>query len=561
MCYYALKTVLQAAFSAFQDWSSTKVMKSIKNMMPSSTTVIRNGVEMKKPAEELVVGDLVLLTYGTKVPADIRLVEAQELKFDKSMLTGESEAVEGTVESTDERYVESKNMAFMTTLITNGKGKGVVVGTGENTMIGKIAKLTTDTGKTKTSLHIELQRFIIIIGVAAVLMAILCITLWSAWLRVKHPDYIKLPDMMVNTISVIVAFIPEGLPVCVTLSLLIVAKRMAKSRVLVKNLATIETLSCVNVIASDKTGTLTQNKMFVGCASAGIDQIDVEQLSKTEYAKDTMATKQLIAVSALCNNAHYDEEDKCPNSDMRRANGDATDIALLRFSFKNCPVKNMHEQYNELHQIPFNSKNKWMMKVVTPKDGALHQSLFGKQDSKIMLLKGAPDILLKKCSSIIQPDGSEQRLDSATIDKLIAIQNEWCVLGQRVIILCKKEVENEALKSDETKALEEYVNKSNDFVIVGMLGITDPPREGIHDVITKCRRAGIRVFMVTGDYALTAAAIAIQVGIFTNKSYDTVEKLKLKMKNKEEISSVEQLKGEGFKAPSSLLISGNELKN
>ncbi len=155
---------IQAAFTAFQDWSSNKVMKSIKNMLPTEALVIRNGVEKKIPAEELVVGDLCLLSYGTKVPADIRLTVTQDIKFDKSMLTGESEAIEGTVECTDERYVESKNIAYMTTLITNGQGRGIVIETGDQTMMGSIASLTSQTSDKKSTLQKELQRFVFIVA-------------------------------------------------------------------------------------------------------------------------------------------------------------------------------------------------------------------------------------------------------------------------------------------------------------------------------------------------------------------------------------------------------------
>jgi sodium/potassium-transporting ATPase subunit alpha len=201
---------LQAGFSAFQDWSSGKVMKSIKNLLPSSATVIRNGVEHKIQTEEIVVGDLLILSYGNKVAADLRIVESRDLKFDKSLLTGESEAIEGTIECTDERYVESKNIGFMTTLVTNGNGKGIVVATGKNTMIGQISSLTTGAKKQRTSLQKELNRFVFIIGSAAILMAIIVILVWSLWLRTSYPNYISFPSFLVNTISVMIAFIPEG---------------------------------------------------------------------------------------------------------------------------------------------------------------------------------------------------------------------------------------------------------------------------------------------------------------------------------------------------------------
>jgi sodium/potassium-transporting ATPase subunit alpha len=250
--------LLQASFAAFQDWSSSKVMKSIKNLIPSQATVIRNGAEHKIPSEEVVVGDIVVLSYGNKVPADVRIIESHDLKFDKSLLTGESEAIEGTVEWTDELLVASKNVGFMTSLVTNGCGRGVVIGTGQNTMIGQIATLAHGTDQKKTTLQKDILRFVYLISALAIINVIVLVIVWSTYLRVYYPSYIDVPTMLVTCIAVFLAFIPTGLPVAVTLSLLLIARETAKHRILVKNLSVIETLSCVNVIASDKTGTLTR---------------------------------------------------------------------------------------------------------------------------------------------------------------------------------------------------------------------------------------------------------------------------------------------------------------
>ena len=206
-----LVVVLQAGFAAFQDFSSNRVMRSIRSLMPSEATVIRDATERRIGTEWLVPGDLLLLLYGTKVAADVRIVDACDLKFDKSLLTGESEAVEGSVECTDERYIESKNIAFMSTLITNGHGLGVVVATGKRTAIGQISSLTNLTAHKATSLQNELKRFVFIISSAALLMALLVVLVWVFWLRVKHPKYIDLSSFLVNTISVMIAFIPEGI--------------------------------------------------------------------------------------------------------------------------------------------------------------------------------------------------------------------------------------------------------------------------------------------------------------------------------------------------------------
>jgi sodium/potassium-transporting ATPase subunit alpha len=186
-------------------------MKSIKNMMPHSALVIRNGHETKILVDEVVVGDLVCLSYGHKVPADVRLTEAHDLKFDKSMLTGESEAVEGTVECTDDRYVESKNIAYMTSLVTSGHGKGIVVATGNNTFMGKIATLTSSTNVKKSVLQREITRFVLLISVCTFFSMLVLVVVWATWLRVNEPNFIDIPMIMVSTIALIVAYIPSGM--------------------------------------------------------------------------------------------------------------------------------------------------------------------------------------------------------------------------------------------------------------------------------------------------------------------------------------------------------------
>jgi sodium/potassium-transporting ATPase subunit alpha len=350
-------------------------MRSIKSLIPSQATVIRAGVEHTIPAEDVVIGDVVLLSYGNKVPADVRIIESHDLKFDKSLLTGESESVDGCVECTDENYLESKNIAFMTTLITNGQGKGVVICTGQSTMIGKIASLTNHTNQKESSLQTEIRRFVIFISMLAITTVVILLIFWGAYIRKHYASYIDVPTMMVNCIAVMVAFIPTGLPVAVTLSLLLIARKMAKCRVLVKNLSVIETLSCVNVIASDKTGTLTQNKMFVSNIAAGrenfVEVKEDEVPAETAKARktglslgSTVAFRDLVVMTKLCNNSHFveDEENMRRPINQRAATGDATDTALLKFATQHLEPSDL-ENYVETMTIPFNSRNKWMMKT------------------------------------------------------------------------------------------------------------------------------------------------------------------------------------------------------
>ena len=321
------------------------------------------------------------------------------------------------------------------------------------------------------------------------------------------------------------------MPVAVTLSLLLVAKKMAKNRILVKNLTTIETLSCVNVIASDKTGTLTQNKMFVSSVLTG----KLEILLNTNYERETPAFKKYVLFTALCNDASFiDEECETPTAKapicQRKAKGDATDIALLKFAAEHTEsVDKLRSSYTVLLDIPFNSRNKWMMKSVQLKEPTEDADL-----SSIALLKGAPEKLLMKCSNILQTDGTETQLDDLMKSSIIKVQNDWCMLGQRVLLLCQKKLsqsETTQLCQESTPNVEKYINESTDFCLVGMVGIIDPPREGISDVVRTCKKAGIRVLMVTGDYMLTAAAIAKEIGIFSNLDIvDTLDCMREKNK-------------------------------
>ena len=201
---------IQAAFHAFQDWSSKLEIKSIKSMIPLTANVIRNGQEQVIQVEDLVVGDLICLNYDNKVPADIRIIKSKDLKFDKLMLTGECEAIEGSVDCTSDKFIESKNIAFMTSMITNGKGQGIVVATGNDTFMGKITELTNKTNQRQTSLKKEVTRFALFISFFAIISMVVLVVVWAAWLRSSHAGFINQDSLIVETMSIIVAYIPTG---------------------------------------------------------------------------------------------------------------------------------------------------------------------------------------------------------------------------------------------------------------------------------------------------------------------------------------------------------------
>ncbi|KIV98826.1 uncharacterized protein PV09_09398 [Verruconis gallopava] len=265
---------LQASFSSFQDWSTKRTMRSILDLLPSDALVLRNSAWKKVPSTELVVGDIVKIQIGNKVPADIRLLETSgDVRFDRSMLTGEGEEVEGAVLATDQNFLETRNIAAMGTSVTNGMAVGVVVLTAGNTIMGRIAKATTGVKAKPTLISREITRFVKIIVGLTVCLALLILLTWIFWLRVKHNKFMNVVAMLNDVMGCVVAFIPEGMPVAVALTMMVIANRMKKADILPKGLSTVETLGCVSVICSDKTGTLTQNNMTVTSVSVLIGWI------------------------------------------------------------------------------------------------------------------------------------------------------------------------------------------------------------------------------------------------------------------------------------------------
>ncbi|KAK4498702.1 hypothetical protein PRZ48_009212 [Zasmidium cellare] len=515
---------LQAGFSAFQDWSTSKTMNAILDMLPSDATVLREGDFTTIPTANVVVGDVVRVSIGDKVPADMRIVSISgDVRFDRSAMTGESEEIEGSLDNTNDNFLETRNIALMGTTVTNGSATGVIVFTGAKSVMGGIATATTDVPDQLTSIQKEVNRFVKIICVLTLFLALLILLTWVGWLRVDHYAFINTVGMLNDVMGCVVAFIPEGMPVAVALTLMMIARRMKKADVLPKSLGTVEMLGCVDVIASDKTGTLTWNKMTV--KSVGfVDELLTSAEAKEQMSKDKNAHGSLVDLhraALLCNEATFDPVSMSNPVEERLTHGNPTDGAILRFAESaESALTTLQAALPRAAHIPFNSKNKFMMTLHDDqKDAEKHDG------SYLALVKGAPDILLPRCTNYLSyKTGQVCALDTEAKQSFSTLQAKLARNAERVLMLCQRRYSPTAeLQSNDLE--EEMLEKClADLTIIGVVGIFDPPRPEIPQTVADCRRAGIRFFMMTGDFGLTAAAVARQVGIFTGeRDPDTFE--------------------------------------
>jgi sodium/potassium-transporting ATPase subunit alpha len=356
----------------------------------------------------------------------------------------------------------------------------------------------------------------------------------GAWLRKSYPEWISVPLLIVDCVSAAVAFVPEGLPIALTSSLTIVANIMRKNKILCKSLKTVETLGAVSVICSDKTGTLTKNKMLVTDLFAAGEEVtpqaarDLMAVFRSDEKLDSTSRQEnvineLRILAGLCNSGEFDASTMHKPIAERTVNGDATDQAILRLSESLGSVAQLRQSWKKVFEIAFNSKNKFMVRVMTP------ASQDTSDNSATLMIKGAPDILLPRCNSSLGDKGESIPMSREQLSQIENIKDSWSRQGKRVILLARKSTTITTGTNAEKDVL---VTAREGLTFVGLVGIVDPPRDEIPEVVRILRGAGIRIFMVTGDFKLTAQAIAEECGIISDSSsIDDINALSRKANN------------------------------
>ncbi len=475
--------IVNAIIGVAQENKAEKSLEALQKLSSHSAKVMRDGKLTVLPSKDLVPGDVVIIETGDYVPADLRIVEAINLKSQEASLTGESVPVEKHAAKIDDEKIgigDRENMLFSSSLITYGRGKGIVVETGMTTEVGKIAGIISQTEKAETPLQAKLNRLGKTLGIAAI---IICIVIFVIGLF-----YGKNPlDMFMTAVSLAVAAIPEGLAAVSTIVLAIGVQRMVKKNAIIKKLPAVETLGSATVICSDKTGTLTQNKMTVEKAFWNDQLVDLKDIKLDAIDEEL---KVLVYTSMLCNDTKVNED--------HSLTGDPTETALVDMAFKLDFDPTIYGRSPRIGEIPFDSDRKLMTTV--------HEM----GNEYIVYTKGGVDELLAKC--IGYRVGAEVKNDLQDYRKRIAeVNDQMAKNALRVLAMAYK-------KLDHKPTSEEILGIEKDLIFVGMVGMIDPPREEAKVAVEKCKRAGIKTVMITGDHKITATAIAKQLGILENES-------------------------------------------
>ena len=479
--------IANAIIGVAQEAKAEKSLEALQKLSGHEAKVLREGSVQTIPARELVEGDIVVLDTGDYVPADLRIFEAVNLKSQEASLTGESVPVEkqaAVIEQEELPIGDRSNMLFSSSLITYGRGRGIVVSTGINTEVGKIAEMISETEKQETPLQKKLNSLGKTLGIVALIICVIIFVIGIIQGR-------EVISMFMTAVSLAVAAIPEGLAAVSTIVLAIGVQKMVKRNAIVKRLPAVETLGSSSVICSDKTGTLTQNKMTVQKIFVNHTVYDVSNLDENsdfiKYNKENQEVQLLVYNGMLCNDTKI--------SDDGTLTGDPTETALVDIALKLGFTKNIYNELPRVDEIPFDSERKLMTTV--------HE----REGKYIVYTKGGVDELLNICTSYI--DHGEIKNDLEAFIPLIENTNEKMAKDAlRVLAFAYKELDHKPEKDE----------MENDLIYVGMYGMIDPPREEAKLAVDKCKTAGIKTVMITGDHKITATAIAKKLGILENES-------------------------------------------
>ncbi|MEE8328547.1 MAG: cation-translocating P-type ATPase [Thermodesulfovibrionia bacterium] len=500
----AVIVILNAIIGFVQEYRAEKAIRALKKMAAPYAVTLRDAKPAHVPASELVPGDIVLLEAGRIVPADLRLLEAARLKIEEAALTGESVPVEKSIDTLQGKSIplgDRKNMTYKGTTVSYGRGAGIVVSTGMSTELGRIASLLQDEEEGKTPLQKRLKRFGLRLGIA--ILAICSIVFITGLLRGEPPLL-----MLLTAISLAVAAIPEALPAVVTISLALGAKKLVKQNCLIRKLQAVETLGSVTYICSDKTGTLTLNKMTVEEI-----YIDGQLMKSSELKVKSLEDKKLIThhpslitlfrAMALTNDAILDKD--------RNVMGDSTEVALFEAADENGFNKQVLEkQFQRIAEIPFDSGRKRMT--------TFHKTAEGKV---VSFTKGAFETIIDNSASIQSQGGEIIEIDEITRKDFTKVNESMADSGLRTLAIAMRlwdRLPDEITPDTVEKAL----------VLLGIVGLMDPPREEAKEAISLCKTAGIKPVMITGDHPLTAKTIASKLGILdrdelhNNNDYEVI---------------------------------------
>ncbi|KAI9339997.1 P-type cation-transporting ATPase [Obelidium mucronatum] len=492
---------LNAFIEFWQLLASEKALAGFMNMIPSKSQAVREGNLKNLPAAELVLGDVVFVRMGDKIPADIYVIHATDFKVDNSSLTGEAEPQDRMPTNSMHSPLEATNLAFNGTLAVNGECYGVVIRCGDNTVLGQIAGLTQGEKKAPSPMTTEINNFVATIGTVAMITAIIFFII----AQVKTG---KIGFSLNFAIGVLVAWVPQGLPATITMLLTIAAQRMAGKQVLVKDLRGVETLGAITLLATDKTGTLTRNQMTATNFWCGLKLFSAGATSsnlppgEAPFDFDACGIREILHISALCSRARFDRTDV--PVDQRTITGDATESGLFRFAAqKLLDIDKLGDMYPKVFEIPFNSENKWHM--------AIHKKAHA-NGSLTLFMKGAPERILRICTSILK-DGKAIPMEKEHQDEFTNKYEYMAGKGHRVLAFAMLELPGAQYPVDFVFTKEPKTYPSTGLTFVGLASLEDPPKHGVREAIGHCREAGVKIMMVTGDHPLTAEAIGRKINL------------------------------------------------